>query len=535
MDISLAGKWISPMHPEVVKDEPGTCDVCGMQLVRAETLGYVTAATDEKKPPLVIPHLAALVTGTRAIVYVELPGMHSAAEPALQTLSAVVRDGEPADIRSAFSAYSDMLDRPYDQPGTDYARELWNQYADRLGRQALDGQRARNQQEAEQILGQIEVIMSEAREPFAPLGQPTFEGREIVLGPRAGDYYLVRHGVEEGELVVTQGNFKIDAEIQIQAKPSMMTPEGGGGDGHDHGGHGDGAMKPDDPGHADHKMALPAGFSEQLRVLEAAYRAVSQAVREAELARINAAFKDFGKALAEIDGSELTGHPRRLWKEYQMLLENDVVEGNQARRLAEADDVYLLLARHMRRMREQLGTAPGQQRPIEHIVVAPEFQAQLVQVWLAYLAMQQALAADDFAKAGPALGGLESGLAAIDAQSLAGQALHVWRREQANLTKLLARLKETRDIKSMRTAFLPLSEEIGVLAKTFGFGSSESVFELHCPMAFEGRGGIWYQNSDQVRNPYYGATMLKCADRVEAITIDEPLESTQPGAHDHSH
>ena len=120
-----------------------------------------------------------------------------------------------------------MLDRPYDQPGTDYARKLWNAYADRLAQHALAGQRAMSATEAEQVFATIEATMNEAREQFAPPDRPTFEGREIVLGPRAGDYYLVRHGLEEGELVVTQGNFKIDAEIQIQAKPSMMTPARG--------------------------------------------------------------------------------------------------------------------------------------------------------------------------------------------------------------------------------------------------------------------------------------------------------------------
>ncbi|HRI83767.1 MAG TPA: efflux RND transporter periplasmic adaptor subunit, partial [Opitutaceae bacterium] len=35
---NLAGKWISPMHPEIVKDGPGVCDVCGMALVPAATL-----------------------------------------------------------------------------------------------------------------------------------------------------------------------------------------------------------------------------------------------------------------------------------------------------------------------------------------------------------------------------------------------------------------------------------------------------------------------------------------------------------------
>ncbi len=139
----LAGKWVSPMHPEIIKDAPGKCDICGMDLVRAEDLGYVSAEASETEIPLVIPVSAALRTGKRAVCYVQLPG---------------------AD-------------------------------------------------------------------------KPTFEGREVVLGPRAGDYYIVHSGLAEGELVVTQGNFKIDSALQIQAKPSMMSPEGtppGGPDQHHH-------------------------------------------------------------------------------------------------------------------------------------------------------------------------------------------------------------------------------------------------------------------------------------------------------------
>ena len=37
----LAGKWVCPMHPDIVKDTAGTCDICGMPLVRAEELGIV--------------------------------------------------------------------------------------------------------------------------------------------------------------------------------------------------------------------------------------------------------------------------------------------------------------------------------------------------------------------------------------------------------------------------------------------------------------------------------------------------------------
>ena len=52
-----------------------------------------------------------------------------------------------------------------------------------------------------------------------------FEGREIVLGPRVGDYYIVMSGLEKGEKVVVNGNFKIDSEMQLRAKPSMMSME----------------------------------------------------------------------------------------------------------------------------------------------------------------------------------------------------------------------------------------------------------------------------------------------------------------------
>ncbi|WP_372683017.1 efflux RND transporter periplasmic adaptor subunit [Desulfosarcina sp.] len=54
-----------------------------------------------------------------------------------------------------------------------------------------------------------------------------FEGREIVLGPKARDHYVVLDGLQEGEQVVFNGNFKIDSAIQILARNSMMTMQDG--------------------------------------------------------------------------------------------------------------------------------------------------------------------------------------------------------------------------------------------------------------------------------------------------------------------
>ena len=64
-----------------------------------------------------------------------------------------------------------------------------------------------------------------------------FQFREIDLGADAGDYYVVESGLSEGEMVATNGVFKIDAAAQLRGEKSMMNPEGGKVSmGHNHGG-----------------------------------------------------------------------------------------------------------------------------------------------------------------------------------------------------------------------------------------------------------------------------------------------------------
>jgi YHS domain-containing protein len=53
--------------------------------------------------------------------------------------------------------------------------------------------------------------------------RPTYEGRVVKLGPRAGDWQVVLDGLAEGERVVKRGAFKLDSALQIQARPSMMS------------------------------------------------------------------------------------------------------------------------------------------------------------------------------------------------------------------------------------------------------------------------------------------------------------------------
>jgi len=129
----LAGKWICPMHSDIIKDKQEPCDICGMDLIKTSEFGFADNPTAKKKV-LTIPKTAPLITGKRAVVYVE----------------------------------------------NETKKDTTKRY----------------------------------------------EGREVVLGPRAGESYIVISGLKEGERVVTKGNFKIDSAMQIQAKPSMMNPAG---------------------------------------------------------------------------------------------------------------------------------------------------------------------------------------------------------------------------------------------------------------------------------------------------------------------
>jgi len=91
--------------------------------------------------------------------------------------------------------------------------------------------------------------------------QPTYEQRDVVLGPRAGNKYVISDGLREGERVVVKGNFEIDSSVQISGQPSMMSPvepekaspsapeviSGGPELGTSHAGHGTAEQEPEAP------------------------------------------------------------------------------------------------------------------------------------------------------------------------------------------------------------------------------------------------------------------------------------------------
>ena len=57
--LSHKTKYTCPMHPEIIKETSGSCDICQMPLVTTESQGYVSDDPTLVEKPLVIPVTAA--------------------------------------------------------------------------------------------------------------------------------------------------------------------------------------------------------------------------------------------------------------------------------------------------------------------------------------------------------------------------------------------------------------------------------------------------------------------------------------------
>ncbi|NOY88411.1 MAG: efflux RND transporter periplasmic adaptor subunit [FCB group bacterium] len=178
---------------------------------------------------------------------------------------------------------------------------------------------------------------------------PLFEGRVIVLGPRAGNYYIVKSGLYKGENVVTNGAFKIDAELQIQAKPSMMLPEGGGATGSLQ-------QEPTDktsalikttPVNSDKKESLKAlnpKARQALTSLYDTYFQVHAALADDNLPKAKQEYDALKKNIGDIDMS-LFGDFHQKWMSISDDIKNQATKGANAKDLEAARQVFLKLAK----------------------------------------------------------------------------------------------------------------------------------------------------------------------------------------------
>ena len=121
------------------------------------------------------------------------------------------------------------------------------------------------------VPGDAVLTTGRRRLVYVDRGNGLYELIEPHLGPRAGDYFPVLHGLKAGDRVVSRGNFLLDSQFQISGKPSLLYPEGMAGSGHAHGS----GAKPEGSSTSDWSSAEK--IRANLGKLSAADRALAQA------------------------------------------------------------------------------------------------------------------------------------------------------------------------------------------------------------------------------------------------------------------
>ncbi len=124
-----------------------------------------------------------------------------------------------------------------------------------------------------------------------PGGIPAFERREVILGSRMNDFYVIEKGLEEGEEVVNNGVFSVDASAQLSGRYSMMTEP------------------------KTKSVSVPEEFRQQLTTVVENYYAVKNALVKSDGVTATAAGKDVITTLKLIDMKLLDEVAHARWME----------------------------------------------------------------------------------------------------------------------------------------------------------------------------------------------------------------------------
>jgi Cu(I)/Ag(I) efflux system membrane fusion protein len=199
---------------------------------------------------------------------------------------------------------------------------------------------------------------------------PRFEAREVTLGPRVGNRYIIEGGLTEGEHVVTNGAFRIDSAFQLADRRSMMNVEPGPGStpSHDHGGmdHGEAddtahpTHMPDNGAHDDlatpettFRDAVPDAFRAQLTRVVNAYLDMRDALIASDEAAARSHLQEMQDRLDAVDMMQLDTEPHDAWMQDLRAMESHLshigaADGLQGLR-AEFNTLSLVLAYSIQR------------------------------------------------------------------------------------------------------------------------------------------------------------------------------------------
>ncbi len=158
----------------------------------------------------------------------------------------------------------------------------------------------------------------------------------------------------------------------------------------------------------------------------------------------------------------------------------------------------------------------------EVVEVPPEHKPHLAAVLTGYLALQEALSADQLDDAKNAAVALVEVAKAFKPSS-PKPFQDTWTPLQTHLVAHTRRMSRATSLEVARVAFIELSQQVASLLRIFGNQTNETIRLAFCPMAQDGDGAEWVQRADKIENPYFGESMYRCGDILDMVAAGTHL------------
>ncbi|MEM6805475.1 MAG: efflux RND transporter periplasmic adaptor subunit, partial [Bacteroidota bacterium] len=143
---------------------------------------------------------------------------------------------------------------------------------------------------------------------------PAFQYREIELGERMGDQYLVKSGLEAGEEIVVQGSFSIDAAAQLNNQSSMMNAWLAKSEKEKE-------VEEEEAAKPSFNEGLPLSFSKALKSLMTSYLQLKDALVATDPDKSKVGAEKFQENLQAIDTESLSDSAQIFWNKQEKALE----------------------------------------------------------------------------------------------------------------------------------------------------------------------------------------------------------------------
>ncbi|XAZ81911.1 efflux RND transporter periplasmic adaptor subunit (plasmid) [Fibrella sp. ES10-3-2-2] len=148
--------------------------------------------------------------------------------------------------------------------------------------------------------------------------------------------------------------------------------------------------------------------------------------------------------------------------------------------------------------------------------VPPAFRQQLTRVYEASLKLTEALVASDGGRTKASAGEVRKALTGVDMTLVSGPSHKDWMNQLTPMNQALNAMTATTDLVRQRTAYAQFEDALYRSVKAFSVGD-KPVYRQYCPMAQGNKGAYWLSDKKPIRNPYFGDQMLTCGETKEEI------------------